>query len=97
MPIAKSLSEEIIELWKNEFSAVEREFNGQSCFQIGALFIRLDTYPAIDEGKIYCIEAANEHEAANDIFEDAWKYWDGDGADTILQKMRDDLRAELDE
>ncbi|MBR7039701.1 MAG: hypothetical protein IKI21_10725 [Oscillospiraceae bacterium] len=34
---------------------------------------------------------ADEAEARNAVFEDAWTYWDGGGIDAILAQMRKDL------
>jgi hypothetical protein len=40
---------------------------------------------------IICIETATEELAQKGIFEDAFTYWDGDGLETILKQMKNDL------
>ncbi len=93
----------ITALWVNEFGAESVTLESKvkcmdviRCYKIGDTYIRLDSFSAVDEGINYCIEAATLDEAQNNVFDDAWTYWDGDGIDNILAQMREDLKN-LDE
>jgi len=93
----------IIELWINEFGAeryaLKSKIEGISvidCYKIGGTYLRLDCFEAPKGGLIYCIEAANEEMAQNNVFDDAWSYWDGDGIEKILKDMKNDLSKEFE-
>ena len=92
----------IVDLWINEFGAEKHAFKSKAeckniieCYKIGRSYLRLDCFEAHNGGLIYCIEVANEEMAQNNVFDDAWLYWDGDGIEKIIENMRNDLSGEL--
>lgn len=89
----------ITALWVNEFGAESVTLESKvkcmdkiRCYKIGDTYIRLDSFSAVDEGRIYCIESATLEEAQNNVFEDSLTYWDGDGLDGILAQMREEMK-----
>lgn len=90
----------ITTLWEKELGAKKVSLNSKistddkiECYKLGDTYIRLDSFAAVDSGRIYCIEAATLAEAQNNVFDDAWTYWDGNGLDKIIAQMRKNLKS----
>lgn len=95
MSVDSGIYSKITKMLQSELNAHDVVFLGTegeiSCMKIGERYVRIDSFPAIDKGTIICIETATEELAQKGIFEDAFTYWDGDGLETILKQMKNDL------
>ena len=89
-------------LWVNAFNMkkVILKSNVQcmeqiECYELNGEYLRMDSFYENDD-LVYCIEWADNIEyAQNNIFEDAYLYYEKDGLDSIINEMKADLMSEI--
>lgn len=95
-----TIMDTIYQVWDSEFHMkhVQLPSNVEclktiDCYQYKDFFVKLSTFVDAKLGRAYCIEAAEEQEARNNIFDDAWVYYESDGIDQIISEMKHDLAS----
>lgn len=90
----------IYHLWEYEFHMKRVQVQSNvpcvkeiDCYKYKDFFVKLSSFLDPKLGRVYCIEAADESEVKNNIFDDAWIYYESDGLEEIISEMKKDLIA----